>query len=215
MDEIKIAEIYELIEKFGPSIVPTKDLISLIIAPDCLDLAKFPECFGLRDLIFLDFKQLKSELSFSDVIIFKLLAAVELGNRTFQNCQLKFGEFTSSSKVGETSLKFFENVYQECLVGFFLDINRNLIQRVLLFKGSLNKSLAFPREVLSYVLKNHAYSFILVHNHPSGSCKVSKADIIFTKRMERAAKIMGIHFDDHLIIGAAQYLSLREENILK
>lgn len=215
MDKIKIAQTYDLIRKFGPKVITTTDLLMLIVAPEPLNTNQIPVNFNLQDLVFLNFNQLKQRLVFSDEVILKLLAAVELGDRTFKNCHLKLGDYTSSKKVGEISLKVFANIYQECLVGFFLDINKKLIQRVLLFKGSLDKSLAFPREVLSYALRNHAHSFILVHNHPSGACQVSKADLAFTKRMARAARIMDIIFDDHLIIGSNQYLSFREEALLK
>jgi DNA repair protein RadC len=35
-------------------------------------------------------------------------------------------------------------------------------------KGGLNESLAYPRDIFRPVITHSAYSFILVHNHPSG-----------------------------------------------
>ena len=56
-----------------------------------------------------------------------------------------------------------------------------------------------PREVFESALKYHATSIILVHNHPSGDTRPSKADLEFTKRVTKAGEILGIGVLDHVI----------------
>ncbi len=68
-------------------------------------------------------------------------------------------------------------------------------------KGSVNETLAHPRDILRPVLLAGAYGFILVHNHPSGDPAPSNADRELTRRVHNAAKMMELRFVDHIIIG--------------
>ncbi|BDR56203.1 JAB domain-containing protein [Xylocopilactobacillus apis] len=213
MDSLRTFEIYDQIKNFGISTITTEDLLSIIIRSDSREDDEVSDDFDLRDLAFLNFKELKDKTGICDNTIYKLLCSVELGNRVFKSCRLRYGQLTTSKEAGEISLSFFNNIYQECLVGFFLDVNRKLIKSEIIFKGTLDASIACPREILEFALKYHAHSFILAHNHPSGECSISPEDIRFTKKMNRAARIVGIEFTDHLIIGTERYLSLQEENL--
>jgi DNA repair protein RadC len=55
---------------------------------------------------------------------------------------------------------------QEVLRIVLLDAKRRLISIVDIRKGTLNESLAYPREIFRTVILNAAYAFVLVHNHP-------------------------------------------------
>ena len=54
-----------------------------------------------------------------------------------------------------------------------------------------------------------------MHNHPSGDPTPSNEDILLTRRIKEAGKIIGIELLDHIIIGNNCYISLREEGILE
>jgi len=49
--------------------------------------------------------------------------------------------------------------------------------KVDVFKGSLNESLAHPREIFRAALVHSAYALVVAHNHPSGDPSPSEADI--------------------------------------
>ena len=49
-------------------------------------------------------------------------------------------------------------------------------------------------------IKNKAASVIFAHNHPSGNTEPSSEDLVITKRLAEAGKIMGIEVVDHVII---------------
>lgn len=66
--------------------------------------------------------------------------------------------------------------------------------------GTINANLVHPREVFGEAVKAKAVSVILVHNHPSGQTEPSAEDIVTTKRLVEAGKIMGIGIIDHIII---------------
>lgn len=79
--------------------------------------------------------------------------------------------------------------------------------------GNVNSSVVGTREVFQKALLGNAVSIILMHNHPSGDCTPSTADIEITKRLVEAGKIVGVEVLDHIIIGK-HYCSLREKGHL-
>jgi DNA repair protein RadC len=91
---------------------------------------------------------------------------------------------------------------QEVLRIVLLDAKRRMISMVDITKGTLNESLAHPREIFRAVISsNSAYAFVLAHNHPSGDPAPSECDIRLTRRLAEGALILQINMLDHVIIG--------------
>lgn len=103
---------------------------------------------------------------------------------------------------------------QEQLIVLFLDTRNRLLKEKLMFKGTVNASLASPREIFLEALKVHAVHVVLVHNHPSGDPAPSQEDIQITQRICYAGELLGIRLLDHVIIGDGCYCSLKELEIL-
>ena len=81
--------------------------------------------------------------------------------------------------------------------------------------GTLNSSLAHPREIMKAAFLSNAASILLFHNHPSGRLEPSKEDIALTNRMQQLCTLAGIPVLDHIILGKDQYYySFREKDIL-
>lgn len=80
--------------------------------------------------------------------------------------------------------------------------------------GSLDTSLAHPREVFKPAIDAGAASVVLVHNHPSGDPEPSDEDIKLTLRMVQAADIIGISLIDHIIVCDSGYISLKGRNLV-
>ncbi len=68
-------------------------------------------------------------------------------------------------------------------------------------RGTVNETLAHPREILRPVITHAAHGFVLVHNHPSGDPAPSQADRELTARVRDAAQLLQVRFVDHVIIG--------------
>jgi DNA repair protein RadC len=77
--------------------------------------------------------------------------------------------------------------------------------------GLVDRSFIHPREIFREAIRGNAVSIIMAHNHPSGNLEPSDADIEGTKRVNQAAKIIGIPMHDHLIVGKSGFTSLREK----
>jgi DNA repair protein RadC len=108
---------------------------------------------------------------------------------------------------------------QEVLRVILLDTRQRLITMIDITKGGLNESLAHPRDIFRPVLSHSAYSFILVHNHPSGDPNPSEADLRLTRRINEAARILQIQFLDHVIVGQPMnghqgYFSFKEAGMI-
>ena len=81
--------------------------------------------------------------------------------------------------------------------------------------GTLNSSLAHPREIMKAAFLSNAASILLFHNHPSGRLEPSKEDIALTNRIQQLCTLAGIPVLDHIILGKDQYYySFREKDIL-
>ena len=101
-----------------------------------------------------------------------------------------------------------------CIVNLQTDlkpINMNIISM-----GTLNNSLAHPREILKSSILSNAASVMLFHNHPTNRLIPSREDIELTDRMQQICTLIGIPITDHIILGTGdQYYSFHEKNILK
>ncbi len=85
--------------------------------------------------------------------------------------------------------------------------------------GSMNESIAHPREVFRPAIVYAAYAVIVAHNHPSGDPSPSQADHSLTRRLREAAELLQIRLLDHVIIGGPAegrlpYFSFKEAGIL-
>jgi DNA repair protein RadC len=100
-----------------------------------------------------------------------------------------------------------------------LDTRYHLVRTVEISTGSVNESIAHPREVFRPAVIASAYAVIVVHNHPSGDPSPSQADHNLTRRLAEAAELMQIKLLDHIIIGAYRandcgYFSFKEAGVL-
>jgi DNA repair protein RadC len=92
---------------------------------------------------------------------------------------------------------------KESLRTILLDTKYQLIDTVEISLGSLNESIAHPREIFRPALLHSAYALIVVHNHPSGDPAPSTADHQLTRRLREAALLLQIQLVDHVILGSA------------
>lgn len=91
----------------------------------------------------------------------------------------------------------------------FLNTRNYLIHEEKMFRGTVNKAPAYPRDIVLRALELGSTSLIIVHNHPSGDPKPSRDDIAFTRGLVQACSTMDIIVHDHLIVGLTGHTSLR------
>lgn len=91
---------------------------------------------------------------------------------------------------------------------FTLNTKNEIIGIHTLTIGTVNSSLASPRDIIQHALLNNASAIILWHNHPSGDSTPSNEDILITKKIKEACDIMTIKLLDHIIVGDKVYSML-------
>lgn len=70
------------------------------------------------------------------------------------------------------------------------------------------------REIFHLTLKTNASAVIIAHNHPSGSLKVSEADILLTKKIIQGCCLFDVRLLDHIVLSSDGYCSLADEGLL-
>jgi len=116
----------------------------------------------------------------------------------------------SAREAYELARAEISHMSQEVLFVILRDVRRKLIHSEKVSVGTLSQVLMHPREVFYPAVRHKAHSLIVAHNHPSGDPTPSKADLQLTRTLMQAGSIMGICFDDHLIVCRDKYISLRE-----
>lgn len=100
-----------------------------------------------------------------------------------------------------------------CIVNLRNDlspINMNIVST-----GTLNASLAHPREILKSAVLSNASATMLFHNHPSGNLTPSREDTEITDRMSKLFALADMPLLDHIIIGNGdQYYSFKENSVM-
>lgn len=120
----------------------------------------------------------------------------------------------SSRAVAEYLQRSIGREKKEHFVMLSLDSRNYLIEIHNISVGTLTASLVHPREVFREAIKVSAAQIIISHNHPSGDPEASPEDVALTRRLEEAAKIVGIELLDHVIVAGNKFSSLRERNLI-
>lgn len=148
----------------------------------------------------------------------QLVAAFGLGQR-LANETLSKQKIDSPEIVNELIGPEMRMLRKESLRVILLDTRYHLIRIEQISVGSVNESIAHPRDIFQPAVAASAYAVIVVHNHPSGDSSPSQADHSLTRRLADAAELLQIKLLDHIIIGTPQdgsapYFSFKEAGVL-
>jgi DNA repair protein RadC len=103
---------------------------------------------------------------------------------------------------------------QERLGAVYLDAKNRVLREREIYIGTLNSATVSTRDVLRFALDDHAASLIVFHNHPSGDPAPSAEDLLFTRKLVEAGKVLGVEVLDHLILGANRFVSLKQRGMM-
>jgi DNA repair protein RadC len=147
-----------------------------------------------------------------------LVAAFGLGDRLARE-KLSRRKIDSPELVYDLLGYEMRMLQKESLRVILLDTRYHLKRIEQVSLGSLNESIAHPREVFKPAFVHSAHSLIVVHNHPSGDPAPSESDYRLTRRLSEAAQLLQINLLDHIIIGSPRengppYFSFKEAGVL-
>ncbi|NJL82561.1 MAG: DNA repair protein RadC [Chloroflexaceae bacterium] len=143
-----------------------------------------------------------------------ILAAIELGKRTFQfrpDTRALVDTPAAAAAVLSHDLMW---QAQERFACVMLDVKNCLLASQVITIGTATETLIHPRELFREVIRQGATKLIVAHNHPSGNLSPSQEDIALTRQLLQAAQFLKIPLLDHLILGKGDHLSLRSQTDL-
>jgi len=140
---------------------------------------------------------------------FEISRRVESQSKWFSNKKI-----TSPSDIAEIFMPLFRDEVKEKFIVVCLNSANKIIRYEIISVGSLNSSIVHAREVFKVAIENNSANIILLHNHPSGNEDPSKEDIIVTKRLVEAGKVLEINVFDHIIIAGNNFTSFVDRKII-
>src|SRR6187401_1129734 len=144
----------------------------------------------------------------------RIQAAVELGRRTLTRAPARRLQFRSGREVAAYLLPRFGAHVVEHFGVVLLDARHRLIAARLISIGSVDQSVANPRDVYREAVLAGAPAVVVFHNHPSGDPTPSQDDVALTIRMKEAGHIVGIDLVDHVILADTKYYSMKEQRLI-
>jgi DNA repair protein RadC len=107
-----------------------------------------------------------------------------------------------------------QHLDHELFCCLYLDNRHRVLKFDELFRGTIDGTSVYPREVVKEALLVNAAAVILAHNHPSGVAEPSQADERITRRLKSALDLVDIRLLDHLIVGEGRATSLASRGLL-
>lgn len=211
----------ERLKRFGPEALSAQELLALIIGRGVSKrsvmtiaqelLVKFGNIKTISEATLEELSQIKG-IGFAKAA--QLKACFELGKR--QDLEPELGDF--NIKDPESVVKAIRASIKEKAKEHFKLILLNTRNRIIGIStvsiGTLDSNLVHPREVFKEAIAHSAASVVLAHNHPSGDPEPSEDDLIITKRLKEAGKILGIDVIDHIIISRNSFFSFKTKGLL-
>lgn len=134
--------------------------------------------------------------------------------RLLEKYQRQPGEQFLSTSFTKTWLQLqLAHQEREVFIVMYLDNQHRLLEREILFTGTLSHIEVHPREVVKSALRHNAAAVILAHNHPSGSAEISQQDKHITQRIVKALALVDVRVLDHLVVGN-DVVSFAEQGLL-
>ena len=169
---------------------------------------------GLRQLLHADPDALLAEHGIGASRTTMIRALPELARRYFEE-SLPQGEAIRSPADTQAFLRAkMRHLGHELFCCLYLDNRHRVLRFDEMFRGTIDGTSVYPREVVKEALAINAAAVILAHNHPSGVAEPSQADERITRRLKSALELVDIRLLDHLIIGDGETTSMASRGLL-
>ena len=197
------------------ALTDTSDIELLAAVLDRGTATRLMERFGnLRSLLHAESEHLLACAGIGRQRLRTLQVLPELAKRYYSE-SLPCGESIRSPADTEAFLQaHMRHLDHEVFCCLFLDNRHRVLCFDKLFRGTIDGTSVYPREVVKEALAVNAAAIILAHNHPSGVAEPSQADERITRRLKSALELVDIRLLDHLIIGDGRATSLASRGLL-
>jgi DNA repair protein RadC len=206
----------EKLFSFGAEVLGDDELLAILIGSgnvksDVMSISRSVlGKYGFGKLSRLSVSQLEKEFGIGRAKACSIVACFEMGRRAISSR----GEKVVIREAVDVVKSFGAGMIDlgsEHFRVVFLNSRRRVLCARTLFVGTLDESVVAPREVFKVALEVGAAGVVLMHNHPSGEASASEEDILITRRLVEAGRVMGVDVLDHVIVGRDGWTSLAED----
>ncbi len=205
----------------GPQALSDAELLAIflrtgIAGRTALDLARdlLRRFGGLRVLLAASREELCRAPGLGAAKYAQLQAALEISRRHLGEALTRGSALGSSREAREYLSARLRDLGHEVFCCLFLDNRHRVLAFEELFRGTLNGTAVYPREVVRRALHHNAAAVIFAHNHPSGVSEPSRADELLTRQLKEALALVDIRTLDHLVVGEGEVVSFSERGLL-
>ena len=121
-----------------------------------------------------------------------LLALPGIGRRFFESAVDPGQMIRSPADTEAFLLSRLGHLGHERFCCLYLDNRHRVLKFDELFRGTIDGTSVYPREVVKEALQVNAAALIIAHNHPSGVAEPSSADERITQRLKAALELVDI-----------------------
>ena len=198
VDALSDADLLAVILKTG-----TKNKSSLDIAHSILQ-GHHGNLLNLYEVSFDEFLKIEG---IGKIKAIQLKCIAELSKRIARTNSGYSLSLDNPKSVAEYYMENLRHNKNEHFICAYFDIKNHFLGDCDLAVGSYNCAYVEEREILRIGLEKRASAIILIHNHPSGDCTPSQADVDMTEQIAQKVKYFGFNLRDHIIIGDNRYFS--------
>ncbi len=210
----------ERLARLGPQALSDAELIAIILRSgaqgiNVLDMAThlirhYRSLGALAQASFLD---LQSHHGVGAAKAAQIMAAIELGRRVMRASPEARPRVDSPETVARLLLAELAYADQEHVKVVLVNTRNQVIATPTIYKGTLNTTSIRVGEIFKEAIRRNAAAIIVAHNHPSGDPTPSPDDVILTRRIVEAGKLLNIEVLDHLILGHDRWVSLKARKL--
>ena len=204
----------EKLINLGPQDLSLEELLAIILSTgykneNVLELSRrILQDYGSKAITgYSRVSDLMVDFSIPKVKACQVLACFEIGRRIFSDKNVEMPIVRSPQDVWEF-VSDMHNLRKEYLRGLYLNIKNQIIHDEVISIGTIDQSIAHPRDIFAPAIKYHAAAIIIVHNHPSGDSSPSQADIELTHKIKDIGNLLSISVLDHIIVTKSGYQSI-------
>ncbi len=206
----------EKLAELGVKNLTDKELVAVILRTGTIKTnvlktaSKILQRLSLKEISRMSVGRLQRVSGLGPAYASSLIAAVELGNRVHDANSISLTQPEQIVQlISDITYK-----KQEHFVCLYVNARHNLIAKRTISIGTVDTSLAHPREIFRPGIEMGASYIIIAHNHPSGDPEPSDADMMLTARVVEVGEVIGIQVIDHVIIGGKGWVSLKRKEMM-
>jgi DNA repair protein RadC len=210
----------EKLDRLGPSGLGDNELLAAVLGHghgrvSALELANavLERAGGLQEVLRLGRDELRRIPGVGAARAAQILAAIELGRRTLIREPRDRPQFLTTRDAAAYLVPQFGSASVERFGIVLIDTKHRVMRTRIISVGSLDASMAHPREVFREAVAAGAAGVVLFHNHPSGDPTPSPDDVALTRRLVAAGDLVGVEVVDHMILCEAAYFSFKEKQV--